>query len=250
MRERLIIGNKLIQLDEIDSTNVFLKGLLEHRNQVYEGLVVSAKTQLVGKGQRGTTWLAEGGKNLTFSLYLQPNLAVKNQFLISKMIAIAIAKFLEFKGIENVKIKWPNDIYCGNKKIAGILIENTLKNAMVFDSVIGLGLNVNQTVFDEELLNPTSVKLELLGSELELEKALDELLSYIDVEYLQLKRGEFEKINQDYLKYLYRYNKRANFEVNGEEVSAKIVGISEIGRLVMELEDGKREFDLKEVKFK
>ena len=145
MYNRLFIGNNIISLEEVDSTNRYLKDYLLKDNNTIEGLVVVATNQHSGRGQKGNTWQSEQGKNLTFSIFIKPNIQVQAQFLISKAISLGIVDFLNDVGLSELKIKWPNDIFCKDKKIARILIENTLKGNNVSNSIIGIGLNVNQT---------------------------------------------------------------------------------------------------------
>ena len=130
MLNRISIGNKIISLNEVDSTNEFLKSyLLNHANEP-EGLVISAKSQYAGKGQRGNQWTSNSNENLTFSVLLQPGIDVSDQFVLTKIISLSIVDFFYYKGI-NAKIKWPNDIYVDDKKIGGILIENTVKQSLI-----------------------------------------------------------------------------------------------------------------------
>ena len=132
MYQRLFIGNKLINLKEVDSTNSYLKQFLSDNNKEIEGLVVVTENQISGRGQKGNSWESEKQKNLTFSIYLKPNIVVHHQFLISKAISLGIIHFLGYLGLNNLKIKWPNDIYCENKKIAGILIENNIRENKIY----------------------------------------------------------------------------------------------------------------------
>ena len=128
--------------------------------EVAEGTVVLAKEQTSGRGQVNNTWESSYGDNLLMSIVLYPEfLHAGNQFLLSKFVSLAIVDFLSYY-LENVTIKWPNDIYVGNKKIAGVLIENSLRGAFISSSVVGIGLNVNQTEFSSSIPNPTSLKNE------------------------------------------------------------------------------------------
>jgi BirA family biotin operon repressor/biotin-[acetyl-CoA-carboxylase] ligase len=140
---------KLIKLDAIDSTNEFLKGLSS--TQTLENFtVVTAENQTKGKGQMGALWLSESGKNLTMSILIKDLLYDSSQlFSINKIIAVSVIEALQAFNIPELSIKWPNDIMSYNKKIGGILIENILKNNGVILSIVGLGLNVNQTDFSQ-----------------------------------------------------------------------------------------------------
>ena len=162
---------------------------------------------------------------------------------------------------EDVKIKWPNDIYVANKKIAGILIENSVSGNKLQQSIIGIGININQDKFSTELPNPTSLKL-VMGKEFDLRECLEELCSCIESRYLQLRqphpiplpKGE-GTIDADYLKNLYRFGEWANYKYKSDtdkyrELKAKITGVAKIGKLIIETEKGETlECDFKELRF-
>ncbi|MBL4594441.1 MAG: biotin--[acetyl-CoA-carboxylase] ligase [Flavobacteriales bacterium] len=248
MYERLFIGNKLVELEEIDSTNTYLQELVINNENEIEGIVVVANNQYSGKGQRGNNWISEQGENLTFSILLKPNIEVKNQFLISKVVSLGIIDFLLNKGLENVKIKWPNDIYCNENKLSGVLIENSIKGSRIYNSIVGIGLNVNQTKFSS-LVNVTSLK-SVIRETLNLKESLDELLFFIEKRYLILKAGKVDLINSDYLTFLYWINESKTFLIDNKNIEGVITGVSSIGKLQLEINKQIREFDLKEIKFK
>ncbi len=249
MYERLFIGKKNVELDETESTNTYLQHLISNNEKEVEGLVVAAENQYSGKGQRGNSWHSERGKNLTFSIFLKPNVKVKNQFLISKSISLGIVDFLLNRGLNNVKIKWPNDIYCDNKKLAGILIENSVRGDKIYASIVGIGLNVNQIKFLSSLPNPTSLSNVLGIREIDISEALNELLFFIEKQYISLKEGKAELINAKYLKYLYWLNETKKFSINKKNVEGIIIGISPIGKLQVEIKGEVEEFGLKEIEF-
>lgn len=244
MENAFVLGNKIITLDETPSTNTYLQELTV-KTECFEGLVVVAKNQPHGKGQRGNTWESESGKNLTFSVLLKPNLPIDEQFLISQTVALGIYDFLIEKKIEQVAIKWPNDIYVGNQKIAGILIENTLTANKIAHCIVGIGLNVNQTQFSPTI-NATSLAL-LTEKTFELEHLLNELLKCIEVRYLQLKANKYTLIKLEYLKVLFGYQKPLHYVVNNQRVTGIIKGISPTGKLQVEINLQLKEFDLKEI---
>ena len=248
MYNRLFIGNKLIQLDEVDSTNTYLQNLINNNEKEIEGVVVVADNQCLGRGQRGNSWSSESGRNLMFSIFLKPAIEVENQFLISKICSLGVIDFLKNKGLDNVKIKWPNDIYFRNKKLSGILIENSIKGNKIANSIIGVGVNVNQTKFSSSLTNPISLK-KVLGEQLDLRKSLDELLFFIEKRYLALKAKKYDLIDAEYLNYLYWKNERRSFQVNGKRVEGIIIGVESIGRLQVEIDQKIEVFDLKEIEF-
>ena len=246
MNQRLIIGNKQIRLPSVGSTNTYLKELIVSKINEPEGTVVVTDNQVNGVGQRGNNWESESGKNLTFSVLLKPNLNIDYQFNVSKFVSIAIIKFLNNFNIE-AKIKWPNDIYIDNEKIGGILIENTIRDGKVVNSIVGIGLNINQTIFNKNLLNPTSLKLKTTETYL-LEKILQQVLDFVDGYYLKFKTDS-SQISSQYLKHLYRFSEPSNFEINGKVTVATIVGVDNFGRLELNVNDNLEVFDLKEIKF-
>lgn len=247
MYNRLFIGEKRINLVEADSTNAFMKELVSVSDNEVEGLVITAENQLKGRGQQGNTWESESGKNLTFSIFLKPNTFVQHQFLISKIVSIGIVEFLMDKGLKNVKIKWPNDVYVGSRKIAGILIENSLKDNKVNSSVVGIGLNVNQLKFKSDN-SPTSL-VNILGEEQDLEKSLNQLLFFIEKNYILLKQQKDVAINNTYLSYLFGLEQDLFFELQGEKVRGKIKGVSTLGKLQVLINNELKAFNLKEIKF-
>ena len=177
----------IINLDETDSTNRYLAQLCD-REPVSEYTTVRADYQTAGKGQRGNTWESERGKNLLFSFVLYPTfLEARRQFLLSQLTALAVTEALEL-WTDNIRIKWPNDIYWKEKKICGLLIENELSAEGIARSIIGIGLNVNQEIFHSDAPNPVSLR-QITG----LEENPMEVLTYI----LTYTRRFYEDLRQD-----------------------------------------------------
>lgn len=258
MMTTLFIGHEIIEVQLLESTNSYLSILVNER-QVQEGLIVSAKEQTAGRGQRGTLWESEPYQNLILSIALYPSfLQLKEQFLLNKIIALAVADFItdclmqtpSFIEKHEVKIKWPNDIYVNDKKIAGILIENSVRNNKIGSSIVGIGINVNQTVFRNTVANPISLKI-IKNESLDLKDCIEKLCSFIEVRYLQLKAFNFSRIDCDYEKKLFRFNQWNNFKNNeGNLFNAKIVGISKEGKLILEKKNGDtKEYGFKEFSF-
>jgi BirA family biotin operon repressor/biotin-[acetyl-CoA-carboxylase] ligase len=245
----LFIGQNSVFLPETHSTNSYAIELLKNVNTI-EGTVVYTHNQTQGKGQRGNRWIAQPERNATFSLILKPNfLSAKNAFSLSKITALALYDVLteilndsQF----DIKIKWPNDILVNRKKIAGILIENSM-NDVVQWSVIGIGLNVNQEDFGELNL-ATSVKL-LIGKSCKIESVMESVFIHFEKWYLRLKKGEFSLIDKEYHQHLFGTNEENTFESNGKRYKARVKGVNEIGLLVLETENGEKTFDLKDVTF-
>jgi len=246
MIQGFTFGSELIRLDEVESTNTFLQQLSVSKT-VLEGAVVVAKNQTKGKGQRGSSWETEANKNLTFSLLLKPNLVVNEQFLISKAVALGIFDFLMALKIKNVKIKWPNDVLVNGKKIAGILIENTLKQNKLSSVIVGIGLNVNQLQFPSEI-KATSLINEV-NTDLDIEETLQNLLVYLEKRYLQLRALNYNALNTDYLNYLLGYHAELNYQIDDKLEKGTIVGVSPEGKLQLSINESVKEFGMKEVRF-
>ncbi len=233
-------------------------------SQVPEGTLVWAHEQTGGRGQRGNTWKSEANKNITLSIILKPNLKVDKQFYLTRVISLGMVDFLNKclkksglnpkksdisdESVHEVKIKWPNDIYAGDKKIAGILIENLLKEDQVNVSIIGIGLNVNQTEFGE-LIQATSL-CSLTGEVFDLKDCIGRLCEFIEAGYLQLKAGKEEQLKKDYTYSLYQLNRLCDYEKAGRIFKAVLTGVNEQGRLLLKDENGEtHSYDLKELKF-
>jgi len=195
-----------------------------------EFFAVRTAFQTAGKGQMGNSWESERGKNLLVSMLLRPHhIPIQEQFVISQMVSVAIVRSLSQVGVE-ASIKWPNDIYVGNKKLAGILIENSLRNARIETSIVGVGLNVNQMHFVSDAPNPTSVAL-IIGKKLR----VTSLLSSIRTELIKLYENlDFALLKQNYLQSLYRATGVYSYKLpNGVEFNASIVDVCFDGKLVL-----------------
>ena len=246
----LFIGKVLLQLEEVDSTNSYAIDLLS-KNKPSEGTVISAWKQTNGRGQIGSSWESEAGKNITVSLILYPSfLPIKQQFLLNQIMSLSIFDFISRFINAEVKIKWPNDIVVKNKKIAGTLIQNILSPNNFQTSIIGIGINVNQTFFKSETPNPTSIKLET-NTENDLQNLINLLCCDIEKRYLQLRADHSSIIQKEYLSNLYRYQEDAIYQRmdNDEVFSGKIIGVDESGKLIIDHTKGQSAFSIKELKF-
>ena len=235
------------KLHTIDSTNDYLKSLIKKKD-LKEDKVVWAMEQTKGRGQMGTTWSSQGGKNLTFSVFRKVQLlSINEQFYALMAASLAVKDVLEKLLIKNVRVKWPNDILSDKKKICGILIESVIKKGKLDAMIIGVGLNVNQTEWDE-IQGVTSIKNET-GIHFELEEILKMLLQQF-VHYVELLlKKEFDLIKQDYEKFLFRNGKPSTFAMkDGTKRTGIIQGVTELGRLILLEEDEViNEYDLKEL---
>ena len=221
------------------------------RNEKYcEGDVVWADFQTAGRGQRGHEWHSRKGENLTFSVVLEPTFVpIAEQFSVSEVVALSLVDMLAEYGIET-KIKWTNDIYVGDKKLVGILIEHSLAPTSLRRTIVGVGINVNQTEFDPSLPNPVSMA-QLLGRELDAEQVLTCFLNYLQRNYELLRSGEKEELHDRYNALLYRKNEYHTYALpSGEKFSAKIVGTAPSGALCLEDEAGAtKDYLFKEIEF-
>ena len=238
----------IIQLQEVDSTNNYLRALQEKEEQE-EGTVVAAYEQSAGRGQRGNTWEAEAGKNLTFSMIFHPQeLMASDQFIISQLVSTAIKEVLD-RYIPDVSIKWPNDIYYQDKKIGGILIENDLSGYEVFQTIIGIGINVNQDLFLTNAPNPVSM-YQITGEEYDLDKLLNEFASQIYINYLDMLDGAEHEIKEVYKNSLYRRKGMHAYEDENGIFLAEVVKTESTGHLVLRDSEGiVRRYAFKEVRF-
>lgn len=238
---------RIIKLDAIDSTNSYLKKLIGGRD-IEDGLAVVANYQTEGRGQMGTVWNSQQSKNLTFSVFKDVSYVnVAQHFYISMAVSLAVSDVLSNLGIPKVAVKWPNDILAENSKVCGILIENVIKLNTITGSVIGIGLNVNQTDFTN--LTSASSLLLLSGQVFDLDEILVKILHQLDVYFEDLKTGNLKSIKAQYEANLFRKNKPSTFKnVEGSVFSGYILGVSDFGKLLVKVEDDRVEsFDFKEV---
>jgi len=194
---------KYIFLQEVESTNTFLK---RTANQLPSGTVIYTHTQTAGRGQKGNSWESFPGKNITFSQLLKnPRIAVKEQFFLSEAVSLAIVDALELYAT-GFKIKWPNDIYYGDHKICGILIEQSLDNGSIAYSVVGVGVNINQTMFVSNAPNPVSLS-NITGLTYDTEEIMHRICENIE-QYCDFdgNRAQLEALHKRYLEKLYRYD--------------------------------------------
>lgn len=237
---------KLIKLDAIDSTNEFLKGLSS--NQLLENFtVVTAENQTKGKGQMGSSWLSEPGKNLIMSVLVKDLLQDSSQlFSINKIIAVSVIEALQAFNIPELSIKWPNDIMSYNKKIGGILIENILKNNGVIQSIVGLGLNVNQTDFDQ--LPKASSLAVICKTTFDKDEILLKIMDVLQCNCLLWNNGDI-LFSSKYSDLLFKIGLPMPFLDQKEQKFMGIIqGVSPNGKLQILLEDDTiSEFDIKEI---
>lgn len=245
----LFIGRPTISLDTIDSTNTYAQELLSKSNPS-EGTAIFTQNQTAGKGQYGRVWVSEDTKNIAVSIILKPIfLLPKESYYLNLIAALAVSELIENYIDKEIFIKWPNDIYVKQKKISGILIENTMSNARLQSSVLGIGINVNQTDFDPNIPNPTSFVMENshVNNCVEL---VNELFTLVEKYYLKLKRREYDFLYAEYDKRLYLKNSLSPFVVKGIEQNGIIRGIDKQGMLKLETKTGLLTLGLNEIQYK
>mgnify|MGYP002623013961 CR=1 FL=1 len=228
---------QVVRIDSTESTNKYCEAL--DLAQVEDFTCYWALEQTAGIGQRGNHWEAAPGQNLTFSLVLHPSfLPADRQFKLTEALSLAIADFLAtFRLQTPIRIKWPNDIYVGGKKLCGTLVSVRLAGGGIAAAVCGIGLNVNQRSFPDWVPNPTSLGL-LSGRHYELEPLLGLLLECVWRRYDALREGA--DLEREYLDCLLNLDVQARYRYNGEVVVATITGVDRHGRLLLTAADGRR----------
>jgi BirA family biotin operon repressor/biotin-[acetyl-CoA-carboxylase] ligase len=241
----VLIGKKIISLPACESTNTVL---VSQADRLEAGTVLITENQTKGRGQAGNSWLTEAGANLTFSVLLKPAfLEPSQQFYLNMAVGMAVADAIAAVSGLNPLVKWPNDVLVLDKKICGILIENQIHGIRFSQSVVGIGLNVNQKEFDWP--RATSLCLSA-GRYFNRTEVLEKLLEMLDRRYNQLSTNQWTSLSRDYHEKLYRRGEEHEFlEANGETFSGRIEGVDEVGRLIMATKTGIRKFSFKEVAF-
>ncbi len=241
---------KLVKLDAINSTSIYLKQLSKEVD-VSNWTIVTAEYQTLGRGQMRTKWESEYGKNLIFSVLIKfDDLKVRNQFNLNCAISIGIFNALKEYKLPQLKIKWPNDIMSVNKKLGGILIENSLLNDKIYQSVVGIGLNINQDIYPDYLPKAVSMT-QILKNDFDRDEILIQIVNSIKMQIEILNRNEFRTLHQNYENILFKKGKVQMFEnKNHLKFIGKIIGVSKQGKLLVNLEnESVTEYDFKEIKF-
>lgn len=232
---------QLVKLHATTSTNDelrarFRESVTPHLTALY------SLSQSQGRGNRGTVWQSENGKNLTFSVLITKNLTGMTVFELNQLVSVALVEWLIDDLKIQAKIKWPNDILSVHKKLAGILIENTLKKNDWSHSIIGIGLNVNQIDFDHL---PKAISLKnLTGQTYVLEELLVSFLTYLD----RALNNRAQTIDR-YLSHFYKYQQKMTFEIENELVEAQVSGVTKNGELLLKKEGQLTAYDLKQVRW-
>ena len=239
-----VFGREIIHLSHVDSTNNFAATLISDQ-LCQNGTAILADSQSFGKGQRGNVWYSDPGKNLLVSFILKPDkLSVSKQHELTWITSICIVKTLGIFNIES-QIKWPNDLFVGDKKIAGVLIENQLTGGYISNSIIGIGLNVNQVYFGE--IDATSIQIEL-NKEISIEILFNELCNQMNSLFGEIQKRE-TYLKSEYESLLYRRNELFFYEDENGKFEGKITGVNENGFLQIEVGKELREYGIKEIRY-
>jgi len=244
----MIIGSNIIFRKNLSSTNSFVTALLKSK-KVREGTIIQTNFQTEGRGHGGNMWESEDGMNLLISLILYPNMInPSDQFIVSKIISLGICDYLR-QYTTDVSIKWPNDIYVKNDKIAGILIEACIFGDEIENIIIGIGLNVNQEIFESSVPNPVSLKL-IMQENYNIETCLKNLAITLDRRYKQLLSEEREEIDKEYLGNLYKSGKWSYYSDAKGSFEGRIISVAPGGHLQIEDRQGRiYKYGLKEVSY-
>jgi BirA family transcriptional regulator, biotin operon repressor / biotin---[acetyl-CoA-carboxylase] ligase len=233
-------SDRIIEMDCVDSTNNYATSALKDPISA-EGKIIWSHEQTDGKGQGENKWISEPGKNLTISMILYPRfLPVESQFLLNKSVSLAVLDFVHtLLPAGAFKIKWPNDIYSGNLKLGGILIHNTISGSFFDASIIGIGVNINQTRFDPALPNPVSIR-QLQSVDTDIGFALRVLIGKLDQRYDQLKKGYYSLLDVEYRKHLLGIDEERNFTDGIVSFNGFIRDVDIFGHLIIETTDNRK----------
>ncbi|HLN54401.1 MAG TPA: biotin--[acetyl-CoA-carboxylase] ligase [Bacteroidales bacterium] len=244
----MIIGTKIIYREELPSTNTYALSLLASEKPP-EGTIIRTGFQSAGRGQPGNTWESEAGKNLLFSIILYPEMiSPDEQFLVSMTVSLGLHDFVS-RSVKDSAIKWPNDIYVKDDKIAGILIESSTIGKQVQYMIAGIGININQEKFTGPARNPVSLR-QVNGIEYDLDRCLYDLSHDLDSRYSQLRHGREGEIVREYHSRLFRKDQWTVFSDKNGSFEGKINNVGADGRLTLERRSGSRsDYYFKEVEF-
>jgi BirA family biotin operon repressor/biotin-[acetyl-CoA-carboxylase] ligase len=245
---KITLGEPLLQLESVDSTNTYATGLLS-KGTAIEGTVILTGHQTQGKGQGGSRWVSDARNNLLCSIILKPGfLLAEKQFYLSMCVSNAIIDFI-LPVTQPVRIKWPNDILVNGRKVAGILIENTILDRNLNTSVVGIGININQKHFPPDLPNPASL-CSITGKEFDLADALSGLLMSLNTNVNKLYSEKYTEIKTTYLNNLQGLNKWAIYTDSSGVFEGRIADVADSGELmVVHRGGGMKQYGFKEIIF-
>lgn len=242
------IGQHRIHLKEVTSSNDYLKNLIQ-KKKALNGLIVTTDFQSKGRGYHMNSWESDNAKNLLLSFFVEfDNLPAENQFQISQFVCLAIQRFCS-RYADGFVVKWPNDVYHQKKKIAGVLIENQVAGNKILSTMAGIGLNLNQVEFQSNAPNPISLQ-SVIGHETDREIALQELLEDLNFMLAFSLSQSADQLTKMYLGNLYRFQEWGDYQAEGLNFRAKLIGVNKYGMVQLQKEDSTiHEFGFKEVIF-
>ena len=238
-----VFRNNIIHFKEVESTNLLALSMIEE-NTTPLPFVITTDFQTLGKGQMSNKWDSENGKNLLMSVAINTDIKIENQFIINVISSLSVLDLLEDLNLENLSVKWPNDILVGKRKISGVLIQNKLLSDTIKSAVIGVGLNINQSNFTTFKREATSVNNENITN-LSISEISDRLLYFLEFRFSKSDNENWK----DYSKKLYLKDKVAPFEIEGKKQMGIIKRVNKTGELVLETEDSIKNFQMKEIEF-
>ena len=238
-----VFRKNIIHFKEVESTNLLALSMMKE-NKTSLPFVITTDFQTSGKGQLSNKWESENGKNLLISIAINTDIKIENQFILNVISSLSVLDLLEDLNLENLSVKWPNDILVGKRKIAGILIQNKLLSDTIKSTVIGIGLNINQSKFTTFKREATSVKNENITN-LSISEIIDRLLAFLEFRFSKSDNENWK----DYFEKLYLKDKVAPFEIERKKQMGIIRKVNKTGELVLETEDSIRNFQMKEIEF-
>lgn len=249
IKNTLFVGKVFLDFPDLPSTNQYAQHLLA-KSKPIEGTVISTFHQHAGRGQIGSSWESEPFKNISLSVIFYPHfLSAQEQFALNLAFSLGVREFIAKYIEKSVKVKWPNDIYVNNRKICGILIQNTLAGSQVQSCILGIGINVNQIFFSEKVPNATSFSIET-ATNFPLYDLIEVLCHEIEKRYLGLKNYQRAALQEEYYRHLYRYGEEAFFKrSDGSVFGGVITGIDSNGKLLIQTALEQAAFSIKEISF-
>lgn len=224
--------------------------MVSNSEPLAEGTVIMADDQYAGRGQHGNTWVSQAGLNLTFSTYLRPFfLPIPLQFQLNVAVSLGLLNALQVYIEDGIKVKWPNDIYYNESKLGGVLIENTISLNALKSSIVGIGINVNQTEFNSILKKRVTSISQILHENVDLTDLLKKICHSIEAQYLMLKAGRHKEQHFNYLKSLYQFDKICSYRSADEVFEGRITGVSDEGKLLVFHNGEEHSYGLKEIEF-
>ncbi|WP_255036841.1 biotin--[acetyl-CoA-carboxylase] ligase [Lacihabitans soyangensis] len=241
------VGKNLIFLPSCHSTNDIANEIIQNKEFI-DGTVILTDHQTAGRGQRGNAWESNIGQNILMSLIVKTTfLSLEKSFDLSITVAVSVLEALQTLGIQNTSIKWPNDLYINEKKTGGILIENSISGNKMSHSIVGIGINVNQTKFEN--IRATSLCLELKQEQVSREIIVEKICESIESNLELLKSGSFKKIKEKYLLNLFGKDQLRVFKSEKGIFEGEIVGISDQGHLKIISQNEEKYYNIKEIEY-